>query len=157
MKGWYDESSRKHTHWRAFFTKRPEVREAQVMTRNGNVSNFIVDSKTPVCCASRRGEGQALQWQVFLNAYSYVLRQRTTYLKYIRSRHSVVKSHTVCTLTKRETTIVITTRRAAAAAAAALCMHIALTSRLLRRHPSNHRTYFYTWIKRKGNVTQNKL
>ena len=33
---------------------------------------------------------------------------------------------------------------AAAAAAAALCMHIKLTSRLLRWHLNHHRTYFYT-------------
>ena len=33
---------------------------------------------------------------------------------------------------------------AAAAAAAALCMHIKLTFRLLRRHVNHHRTYFCT-------------
>ena len=37
-----------------------------------------------------------------------------------------------------------THNRAASAAAAALCMHIKLTSRLLRRHLNHHRTYFYT-------------
>ena len=56
----------------------------------------------------------------------------------------------------RETTVITTHRAAAAAAAAAalLCMHIKLTSRLLRRH-LNHRTYFYTGTKKHaGNVTK---
>ena len=35
---------------------------------------------------------------------------------------------------------------AAAAAAAALCMHVRLTSRFLRRHLNHHRTYMFTRV-----------
>ena len=45
---------------------------------------------------------------------------------------------------------------AAAAAAAALCMHIKLTSRLLRGHLNQHLTYFYTAKQNKGNATRTK-
>ena len=45
---------------------------------------------------------------------------------------------------------IIATHRAAAAAAAALCMHMKLTSILLRRHPNHHRTYIYTGNKIHG-------
>ena len=50
------------------------------------------------------------------------------------------------------------THRAAAAvaAAAALCMHIKLTSRLLRGHLNQHLTYFYTAKQNKGNATRTK-
>ena len=45
----------------------------------------------------------------------------------------------------------IATHRAAVAAAAALCIHVKLTSRLLRRHLNHHRTYFcvFTMLQKK--------
>ena len=47
-------------------------------------------------------------------------------------------------VTKRETAAVITTHsRAAAAASAALCTHMKLISRLLRRHLNHYRTYLH--------------
>ena len=60
-------------------------------------------------------------------------------------------------VTQRETPTVTTAHsRAAAAAAAALCMHIKLTSRLLRGHLNQHLTYFYTAKQNKGNATRTK-
>ena len=61
-------------------------------------------------------------------------------------------------VTQRETPTVTTAHsRAAAAAAAALCMHIKLTSRLLRRH-FNHiiddPTYFYAGTEKNYNPPQ---
>ena len=62
-------------------------------------------------------------------------------------------------VTKRGTAVITThSRVAAAAAAAALCMHIRLISRLLRRHLNYDRWshIFLHWNEKKGNGTQKK-
>ena len=55
-----------------------------------------------------------------------------------------MKPHTVSCVTQRETTVITTQ-----SSSSGLCMHIKLTSRLLRWHLSRHRTYFYTGTKKR--------
>ena len=57
-------------------------------------------------------------------------------------------SSTTAAVAATKASAVLQHRAAAAAAAAALCMHINLTPRLLRRHLNHHRTYIYAGTKK---------
>ena len=84
-------------------------------------------------------------WQVYTNTYSYVAQQRQ-YNRNLSGQDTLLWDRTRCLRNKTETTVKTTHR--VAAAATALCMHVKLTSRWLRRHLNHHRICLH-WKKRR--------